>query len=415
MVTMPNQNIDIHSLSNGLTVITEKMPAVRSAGLTLSIPAGGCYEPSGKNGVAALLSDLMLRGAGDNDSRALSVAFDNLGVQYHISPSWHQATFSAATIGHRLPETLALVADVFLRPHLKQDAFEMCRVGREQTLRSIEDEPRQKLMIELRKRCYDSPWNRPADGSLEDLQQISHEDVCSYFQNCSVPKGAILGIAGEIDPKQIVSLCEQLFGDWTGATPALSQGSETQATGEHINHDSTQTQIGIAYNAVPYRDPDYYRAWTAVNILSGGMSSRLFTKVREERGLCYAIGASLSTLKDEARVLCYAGTTNDRAQETLDVTLDELRQLDQGITESELQRCQVRAKSSLIMQEDSTMSRSSSLVRDWFHLGRVTTLDEVRQKIESIKVEDVVEYIQQHPAKDIQVLTIGPEPLKVNQ
>lgn len=411
---MPNQQIEIHSLSNGLTIITEKMFAVRSAALTFSIPAGGCYEPSGKNGTAALLSDLMLRGAGDHDSRALSIAFDNLGVQYHISPGWHQLTFSAATIGHRLPETLSLVADVFLRPHLNQDSFEMCRTGREQTLLSIEDEPRQKLMIELRKRCYDSPGNRPVDGSLEDLPGITHEGVRSHFQKCSVPSGAILGIAGDIDPAQIVSLCKELFGDWSGVAPEVSKGSETQSTGEHIDHDSTQTQIGIAYPAVPYRDPDYYRAWTAVNILSGGMSSRLFTKVREERGLCYAIGASLSTLKDEARVLCYAGTTNDRAQETLDVTIDELRKIDQDITASELQRCQVRAKSALIMQEDSTMSRASSLVRDWFHLNRVTTLEEVREKIESIRIEDVVDYVQKHPAKELQVLTIGPEPLKVN-
>jgi len=412
---MPNQQIEIHTLDNGLTIITEKMTAVRSAAIALSIPAGGCYEPSGKNGVASLLSDLMLRGAGGNDSRAISVAFDNLGVQYHLSPGWHQITFSAATIADRLPETLRLVADIFLRPQLKQDSFEMCKIGREQTLRSIEDEPRQMLMIELRKRCYTPPWNRSSEGSLENLPEISHQDVRTHFQNCSVPTGAILGIAGDVDTSQIVSQCEQLFGSWSGESPSLSQGSEPKPTSNHIEHDSTQTQIGIAYRAVPYRDPDYYRAWTAVNILSGGMSSRLFTKVREERGLCYAIGASLNTLKEEARILCYAGTTNDRAQETLDVTIEELKNIDQNVTESELQRCQARAKSALIMQEESTMARASSLVRDWFHLGHITTLGEVRERIESIHTEDVVAYARQHPASDLQVLTIGPQPLQVSE
>ncbi len=412
---MPSQQIEIHPLNNGLTIITEKMTAVRSAALALSIPAGGCYEPSGKNGVASLLGDLMLRGAGNNDSRELSVAFDNLGVQYHISSGWHQLTFSAATIADRLPETLELVADIFLRPQLKKDSFEMCKIGREQTLRSIEDEPRQKLMIELRKRCYTPPWNRSSEGSLEDLSGISHEDTRDHFQNCSVPAGAILGIAGDVDTKQIVSQCEQIFGGWSGEAPTLSNGNEPQPVSNHIVHDSTQTQIGIAYPAVPYCHPDYYRAWTAVNILSGGMSSRLFTKVREERGLCYAIGASLNTLKEEARILCYAGTTNDRAQETLEVTVDELKKIDQDVTESELQRCQARAKSALIMQEESTMARASSLVRDWFHLGRITTLAEVRQRIESIRTQDVVAYAQQHPADNLQVLTIGPEPLQVSQ
>ncbi len=412
---MLNQKIKNHTLNNGLEIITEKMDAVRSAAIALSIPAGGCYEPSGKNGVASLLSDLMLRGAGDYDSRALSVAFDNLGVQYHLSPGWHQLTFSAATLADRLPEMLKLVSDVFLRPHLEQKSFEMCKIGREQTLRSIEDEPRQKLMIELRRRTYSPPWNRPSEGSLQDLPEIDLQDVRSHFEQCSVPAGAILGIAGDINAGQIVSHCEELFKDWAGDAPRLSRGTEPKPASNHIEHDSTQTQIGIAYRAVPYRDPDYYRAWTAVNILSGGMSSRLFTKVREERGLCYAIGASLNTLKEEARILCYAGTTNDRAQETLEVTINELKNIDQGVTESELQRCQVRAKSALIMQEESTMARASSLVRDWFHLGRIRTLQEVREQIESVRAEDVLAYARQYPASNLNVLTIGPQPLQVEE
>jgi predicted Zn-dependent peptidase len=143
------------------------------------------------------------------------------------------------------------------------------------------------------------------------------------------------------------------------------------------------------------------------------MSARLFTEVREKRGLCYSVYATLSTLKHEARVLAYAGTTAERAQETLDVTLRELQRLGEGISEDELHRCKARAKSSLIMAQESTLSRSSSIASDWFHLGRVTTLAEVRDRIEALTVDTVLDYVHRYPAGDFTILTLGPERLQM--
>jgi predicted Zn-dependent peptidase len=136
--------------------------------------------------------------------------------------------------------------------------------------------------------------------------------------------------------------------------------------------------------------------------------------VREKRGLCYSVFASLNSLRDQGRVLCYAGTTVERAQETLDVTLGELIRLGEGIGQDELDRCKARAKSSLIMQQESSSSRASSIARDWYHLGRVTTLDEVRGRIEELTVPMLLEHIHAHPARDFTILTLGPQPLEVH-
>lgn len=409
---MSEQSMAQHVLPNGLTILVEQMSSVRSAGISLMLPGGASHERPRRNGTAALLSELMLRGAGPYDSRELSIALDNLGVQHHLSPGWFHLNFSAATVATRLPDALELIAEIVLRPRLDAEQFEMCLEGREQVLRSIEDEPKQKLMIELRRRCYTPPWNRPVDGCLEDLRSITPEDVRAHYARCCVPQGAILGIAGYVDAKAVIEQCAGLFGDWAGEQSAPFPELEPHEHSAHIPHDSTQTHIGIAYPTVPIRHPDYYKAWASVSILSGGMSSRLFTKVREERGLCYAIGASMNSQRDQARVLCYAGTTNERAQETLDVTLQELMQFGDEITEEELQRCQARAKSSLIMQGESTMARSGSLVRDWFHLGRLTTLEEIRQHVEELTVPDVQDFAQNHSAQQFQILTIGPEALR---
>ena len=150
-----------------------------------------------------------------------------------------------------------------------------------------------------------------------------------------------------------------------------------------------------------------------MGVLSGGMSARLFTEVREKRGLCYSVNASLNSLLREGRVLCYAGTTVERAQETHDVTLGELVRLGDGIQSHELERCKARAKSSLIMQQESTMSRASSIARDWYFLNRVQTLDDIAREIDELTVASVLDYVHQHPARDFTVLTIGPNPLNV--
>src|SRR6185369_13604290 len=223
----------------------------------------------------------------------------------------------------------------------------------------------------------------------------------------------ILGIAGKVDVQATIDLVSEVFGNWDDKPAPTFQTSPRGPARDHIPHESTQTQIGLAYNSVPYRDAQYYAAWAVVGVLSGGMSSRLFTEVREKRGLCYSVFASLNSLRDQGRVLCYAGTTVERAQETLDVTLRELTRLPEGIAEDELDRCKARAKSSLIMQQESSSARASSIARDWYHLGRVTTLAEVREKIEALTVPALLDHVRQYPAENFTVLTLGPQPLEV--
>lgn len=199
----------------------------------------------------------------------------------------------------------------------------------------------------------------------------------------------------------------------TGRQPPAPEVTRVprKAAETHLAADSAQTHIGLAFDAVPYSHDDYYAAWAAVSILSGGSSSRLFTEVREKRGLCYSVYASLNSLLEEARILAYAGTTVERAQETLDVMLAEIRKLKDGIDDSELFRCKARAKSALIMQQESTAARASAIARDWFHLGRVQTLDEIHGKLDRLTVTDILDYVRSHPVDDITLLAVGPEPL----
>jgi predicted Zn-dependent peptidase len=399
------------TLPNGLTVLVETMPAVQSAAFALLVNAGSVYDPPHQNGTATALADWMGRGAGDRSSRELLAELDRMGIQGNESAGTQHLVFRGSCLAVNLPAALRIYGDIVLRPHLPDDEFEPVLAGLEHGLLAIEDEPRQKVMIELLRHCYPHPWGQPPEGTLADLENLTPDSVRDHFRQTVKPDGAILGIAGNVTLDAVLPVLNEVFGGWTGSNDRAIPTGECNRVHEHLPHESTQTHIGVAYPGVAYADPDYYAAWAAVNVLSGGMSSRLFTEIREKRGLCYSVFATLNTLKDRGEVVCYAGTTSERAQETLDVLRAELIRLGDGIGQDELDRCKARAKSSLIMAQESSGSRAASLARNWYHLGRVVTLEEVRFKIEELTVKTVLDYVHAHPARDFSILTIGPAPL----
>jgi predicted Zn-dependent peptidase len=402
-----------HRLPNGMVLVGEPTASVESAAFTFLLPGGCCFDLPQRAGLAALTSEMMLRGAGPRDSRTWVSDLENLGVERGESVGVAQATFSGATLRDNLAAGLELFADLILRPHLPADQLEAGRNTCLQELRSIDDEPSHKLMIELRRRRYPDPWGRSSQGDEAGLRAITIDDVREFHSGRYRPGGTILAVAGNFDWPRLLGHVEQLFGDWQtgdGAEPISANGRPLE---RHIEFESNQSHVGIAFPTIPYKHPDYFQAWAAVGVLSSGSSSRLFTEVRERRGLCYTVHASLHTQRDRASVLCYAGTTAERAQETLDVTVHELLRLGDGIEQSELDRLKARIKSALIMQQESTSARSGALARDWYHLGRARTLDEVGQLVDALSADTINTFLKANPPRDLLVVTLGPQPLEV--
>jgi predicted Zn-dependent peptidase len=402
-----------HVFPNGLALVAEPMDWLRSAAFTFLIPSGCAFDPPDRGGLSGFTCEMALRGAGSRDNRQFILELDNLGVERGESVSSAHTSFSGATVAENLHAALALYADMLRRPLLPPDQLESARASMLLELRAVEDEPAQKVMIELRRRHYPHPWGRPAQGELAAIEAVDIADIRAQHRRFYRPNGAILGVAGRIDWQRLKDLVGELLGDWPAVPDEPLVETPATARYEHLNHDSQQTQIGIAYPSVPYRHPDYFLAWGAVGVLSGGMSARLFTEVRERRGLCYSVYATHHTLRHRGAVFCYAGTGAERAQETLDVTLGELRRLARGVDEAELERLKARIKSALVMQNESSVARSSSLARDWYHLGRARTLDEVGGLIDGLTSRAINEYLHANPPAGFSVVTLGPMQLEM--
>lgn len=408
-----HRTVETHQLANGLVLLAEPVSTVESAAFTLLVPAGCSTDPAERLGLSSMVCDMVLRGAGARDNRQLINDLEVLGVERGESVGSAQTSFSGATLADNLLDALTIYADIVLRPQLPDDQLEAAKMVCLQEIRGVEDEPAQKLMDELRRRTYPDPWGRASHGNEAGIEATTAHDVQAHWQSNFRPNGAILGVAGKVDWDQLVELVESLFGHWKPVDAAAPVETPPAASSPHTNFEGNQCHIGIAFPSVPYRDPDYLQAWAAVGVLSGGMSSRLFTEVREKRGLCYSVSASLQTQLDRARVMCYAGTTTERAQETLDVTYAELIRLREGVLQSELQRLKARIKSGLIMQQESTSSRSGSIARDWYHLGRVRTLDELGRQVDDLSAHSINAYLDEHPPSDFTFATLGPQALKI--
>lgn len=407
------QQVFQHILPNGLVLLAERMDHVRSVAVNFLIPAGAAFDPEGQFGAASVLAELLTRGAGDRNSRQLSLALDNLGVDHSESAGVVNLRLGGSALGRNILPLLDIYADIILRPHLPEEELEPVQSLSLSELESLEDSPQGKVMVELHRRYYPSPLNKDRRGRAEDLESLTIDDVRAQYKSRVRPNRAILSVAGNVEWEPLKERVEKLFGAWEpGDVPDVAVQPH-QPKSEHLHKDSAQTQIAFAYPSVPVGHKDYFAARAAEGVLSGGMSARLFTEVREKRGLCYSVGVRHETFRDRGTMIGYAGTGPDRAQQTLDVTLAELRKLKDGVTDDEIDRVKAGLKSSLIMAEESTGARASSIASDWYFLGRVRSPEEIQAAIDALAPKVVMAHLEEHPVRDVTLVTLGQNPLTV--
>ena len=407
------EGADKHILSNGMVILGEPMEAVESVAFGFMLPAGAARLPEGYCGAANVIADWIFRGAGHRDSRKLSDALDGLGLVRGRSVGSSHITIGAALEAGNLASALNLYADIILRPSLKEEQFELARQLAVDEVLSLDDEPRHKVMLKLREQFYPSPLGRSNVGQVAELQTLTAEGAKQIVRDRFNLSQTIFSVAGKYDFDAVCRQLENLFeSEQRQGGQALSFGSgNDQYT--HIDNDGAQVHIGLMTGTVRPADADYYNARVAISVLSGGMSARLFTEVREKRALCYAIGARYHSLKEAAGIMCYAGTKPDKAQETLDCIVGEFQRLCEGISVEEIDRAKVGLKSALILHSESSSSRAGAIGSDYYILGRVRSLDEIKDKIEATSVESVLQFLQDHPIDDFTIVTIGPEQVKV--
>ncbi len=417
------QQLFTATLDNGITLLGEHLPGVESVSLAFHAPAGAVHDsgmaradaPAGRCGLATLAGELMLRGAGPRSSREIIEDLENVGVQWAQAVSSTHASFSGAMVARQLPIALPIYADILQRPRLEEEQFELARQVVLQNLAGTEDDPAHRTMLALRRMHSPSPWGLPSEGLTPDVEQLTVADVRAFVARHVHPADMIIAAAGRIDWDDLVKRIDSAFGGWTGPAAAPVTTGPRGPHVQHLPHDSQQTHIALAWSVPPYRQEGSLEGTAALAILGGGSSSRFFTEVRERRGLCYSVSAGYQTQRDFAAAVCYAGTSAERAQETLDVMFAEIDRLPGSITDDELARVKARAKSGLVMQQESTAARAGAMARQWYHLGRVRPLSEDLGRIDRLSVRGVEDWLVAQRPSDLTVCCLGRNPLEVSR
>ena len=401
--------ITTETLRNGLVLAVEEQPENRGAAFSLLVPAGATTDPEPYLGSAAVMEHWLWKGAGPYDARAFAEALDDLGVRRGSQAGVEYTTFSAALLPEALPRALELFATMLTRPRLEVAAFGPARLAVEEELAALEDDPPRKLFVRLRREVFKSPHGRNVEGSLESLARLDPGGVRAHFARRYTPRGAILAVAGGVRFPEVRRAVAEAFGCWGGRAADHPAPETTLPHASRWPEDSAQVQIGLYYRDVPPDDDRFYAARLASQVLSGGMASRLFTEVREKRGLVYSVYASPGAFRGFGWLAAYAGTTPERAGETLRVLKSEIARLAEGVSEEELRRAKVRTKSVLVMQSESAQARAGGMARDLFLLGRVRSLEEIESRVEAVSLEELNAFLREHPYVDPWEGVLGPE------
>lgn len=410
MTRIQSQTLDCKA-----TLIVEHMPGVKSAAVAWLVPAGHAHDPKKKLGRAAMTSEMLMRGAGERDSRAAADACDAIGMSRSINAGTFFAKLSATLIADRLAEGLPLLTDLVLRPRFDAEALEPARDLSLQSLASLLDEPQQRAILGARSRHYPDPIGRSGLGTAEGIAAITRDDIRSGWADHARPEGTIIAVAGAVDFPRVRDQLDQLLEGWAGKASEPAIETDAPRGYSHETDDSNQVQIVCVHDAPSASDDNHMLENAAVSILSGGMSGRLFTEVREKRGLCYSVSAAYRADRDFGAVTGYVGTTPERAQESLDVLLAEFDRLRQGITEDEFARSLIGLKSRVVFSGESTSARASALASDHHKIGRPRALDEITASLDAITLPGLNAYLSGRSLGRLTIQTLGPNTLSPPQ
>jgi predicted Zn-dependent peptidase len=390
----PNPII-VRKLRCGMPLLVEEMAGVRTAAVSWLLPAGNASDPQGEagDGWSSLLAELAQRGAGSRDSKQHCDALDRTGAQRQVSPAAVHIVVGATTIGTRLAEALPLLADIVVRPHLPGDALDAVRSLALQSLESLQDDPQHRVSLRLRELHLPPPFDRNGHGNRVAFERAEIGALRESWHRRVRPVGSILAIAGAVRADDLARQLDELLVGWEGEAPDVAATGPAKGGVLHEHDESNQTHIALGLAAPNEREPSSLLCRLATNILGGESSSRLFTEVRERRSLCYSVNAGYAGGRERGMVAVYAGSTPERAQETLDTIRHELERFEKGVDADEFRRAVVGMKSRLVMQGESTAARAASLSSDWYRLGRCRSLGELSAEVDAVTIESLNDWI----------------------
>lgn len=405
-----NETYHHRRLDCGAEFAALELPGRRTASYQIRFLAGLVDEPSDRLGLARIVNETIDKGTAKRSAQQLSDAFDAIGAQVGSGVGRETLVFRCNCLPEFLDDALTLHAEMLRSPTFP---LEYCDVAVKlglQELTALEDDPSELASRLIAPRAYGELLGRHELGTSECLERITRDDVVGYWRGQIAASRMQFTIGGAIDADRFAARVNELFdGFGESATPRNTTVPLTFTPGTHHHAKETeQQQILLCWPGVAVTDDEYTVERVMLSVLGGGMSSRLFTEVREKQGLVYWVGAWDEHPKGSGMIFLGASTTPARSEQTIRTLLREVERLGEDITEAELARAKVGIIAKTQTHGDITRARVSELSADIFHYGRPVTTEEKNARVEAVSIADISRYLERHPRDRRCVQTLGP-------
>ncbi|HEX6285649.1 MAG TPA: pitrilysin family protein [Pyrinomonadaceae bacterium] len=386
-------------LPNGIAVLTEHMPGLRSVTAGIWVRRGSRHESAELNGICHFIEHAVFKGTRHRTARDIAVETDRLGGHLDAYTTHEMTGFTTKVADTALPQAMDLLADLVANPRFEQEDLEREQKVILEEMKMVEDTP-DELLGELFNAAYfpNQPLGRPIEGTRETVPTFDHKTTVAFHAREFSYSNLVVAAAGNVDHDRLLELVARAFNgceSGAGVRPRGLDGGRPRPAAPILIEQKNELEQAHLVLATPWPSAlseDRYAASLLGSVIGGGTSSRLWQKIREERGLAYSVGAAGSAFSDVGVFNVYAGTSPEQLDEVLELSLNELSEIVRNsVTEEELRIAKDQAISSILLGLESSSARASTLARQEIIHGRRISPDEVIEKLRKTTVDELQE------------------------
>jgi predicted Zn-dependent peptidase len=389
--------IQRHTCENGLRIVTEKIPSVRSVALGIWVGTGSKYENERNNGISHFLEHMFFKGTTTRSAKEIAETFDEIGGNVNAFTSKEYTCYYARVLDQHAPIALDVLSDMFFHSVFDEEELEKEKNVVIEEISMYEDTPDDLVHDLIARACYaDHPLGYSILGTEDVLRSLKRDDLIAYIEDRYLPSNTVITVAGNFDDGLIEEI-KRRFSAFQRKEQTLEVTKPAFVANTIAQHKATeQAHVCMSLPGFHVGHEDVYSLILLNNILGGSMSSRLFQEIREERGLAYSVYSYHSSYKEAGTFCVYTGTAPEHVGQVFDIVTNVLFDLsERGITDKELKKGKEQLKGSLMLSLESTNSRMSRLGKNELLLGRHLSLDEIIAKIDRVTHESVLSVAQQ--------------------
>jgi predicted Zn-dependent peptidase len=389
----PARDIEMTRLANGVRVITETMPHVRSVSLGIWIGSGSRRETAEQNGISHFIEHMLFKGTTKRSAEAIARSVDSIGGNLDAFTAKELVCFNTKVLDQHLALAFDVLADLVLHPLFHEEDIEKEKGVILEEIKMEADSP-DYLVHEIFSSNFwkDHPLGKPILGTRETVKRFDRETLQRFYSQVYEPSNLLVTAAGNTTHAAVVSLVREHFDALAPAPAAVRDPIPGTHARIALRNKKALEQVHLCLGVPSYPLPheERFACYVLNTLLGGGMSSRLFQNIRERQGLAYAVFSELSPYRDTGCLSIYAGTSVESARKVVESILREFRDLKQNqVPAEELRRAKDHLKGSLMLGLESTSSRMSNLARQEMYFGHFFTLDDLADSIEAVSADDV--------------------------